>query len=323
MTGFLVRRLLLGVVTVFAVTTLTFALVHAAPGEPFMTMIEDGRFSAAHRDRLRERFGLDLPVSRQYARFLAAVGRGDLGESFSERRPVAEVIGDALPRTLLLMGTALAVGFALGLALGLWQAARRGSLFDRVASAATVTIGSIPDFWIAIGLMLLFALELRWLPVSGMVDTVMHDYMSPAGRVWDVVRHLVLPASSLALLVLAVVARHQRAALLDVLPDDYIRTAVAKGVAPRAVLARHALRNALLPSITLLGLMLPALVGGAVFVEAIFAWPGLGKVAIDAIRNRDHPVILGVTLLTSGVVVLAGVLADLAYAAADPRTRRA
>lgn len=323
MTGFLVRRLLLGVVTVFAVTTLTFALIHAAPGEPFMTMIEDGRFSAAHRDRLRERFGLDQPVSRQYARFLAAVGRGDLGESFSERRPVADVIGDALPRTLLLMGTALAVGFALGLALGLWQAARRGSLFDRAASAATVTIGSIPDFWIAIGLMLLFALELRWLPVSGMVDTVMHDYMSPAGRVWDVMRHLVLPAASLALLVLAVVARHQRAALLDVLPDDYIRTAIAKGVAPRAVLARHAFRNALLPSITLLGLMLPALVGGAVFVEAIFAWPGLGKVAIDAIRNRDHPVILGVTLLTSGVVVLAGVLADLAYAAADPRTRRA
>lgn len=323
MTGFLVRRLLLGVVTVFAVTTLTFALIHAAPGEPFMTMIEDGRFSAAHRDRLRERFGLDQPVSRQYARFLAAVGRGDLGESFSERRPVADVIGDALPRTLLLMGTALAVGFALGLALGLWQAARRGSLFDRAASAATVTIGSIPDFWIAIGLMLLFALELRWLPVSGMVDTVMHDYMSPAARVWDVMRHLVLPAASLALLVLAVVARHQRAALLDVLPDDYIRTAIAKGVAPRAVLARHAFRNALLPSITLLGLMLPALVGGAVFVEAIFAWPGLGKVAIDAIRNRDHPVILGVTLLTSGVVVLAGVLADLAYAAADPRTRRA
>src|SRR5512134_643182 len=229
MTGFLVRRLLLGVVTVFAVTTLTFALIHAAPGEPFMTMIEDGRFSAAHRDRLRERFGLDQPV-----------GRGDLGESFSERRPVSEVIGDALPRTLLLMGTALAVGFALGLALGLWQAARHGSLLDRAASAATVTIGSIPDFWIAIGLMLLFALELRWLPVSGMVDAVMHDYMSPAGRVWDVLRHLVLPAASLAFLVLAVVARHQRAALLDVLPDDYIRTAVAKGVGPRAVLARHA-----------------------------------------------------------------------------------
>lgn len=323
MTAYLVRRLLLGVVTVFAVTTLTFALIHAAPGEPFMTMVEDGRFSAAHRDRLRERFGLDQSVGRQYVRFLAAVGQGNLGESFSERRPVADVIGDALPRTLLLMGTALAVGFALGLLLGLWQAARHGSLMDRAASAATVTIGSIPDFWIAIGLMLLFALELRWLPVSGMVDAVMHDYMSPAGRVWDVLRHLVLPAASLALLVLAVVARHQRAALLEVLPDDYIRTAVAKGVAPRTVLTRHAFRNALLPAITLLGLMLPALVGGAVFVEAIFAWPGLGKVAIDAIRNRDHPVILGVTLLTSGVVVLAGVLADLAYAAADPRTRRA
>jgi peptide/nickel transport system permease protein len=323
MTGFLVRRLLLGVVTVFMVTTLTFALIHAAPGEPFVTMIEDGRFSAEHRDHLRERFGLDQSLGRQYARYLGNVVRGDLGESFSARRPVAEVLGAALPRTLLLMGAALATGFALGVLLGIWQAARRDSLLDKAANAATVTIGSIPDFWIAIGLLLLFALQLRWLPVSGMTDAVMHDYMSPAGKVVDLLRHLVLPGASLALLVLAVVARHQRAALLDVLPEDYIRTAVAKGASPRSVLARHAFRNALLPSITLLGLMLPALVGGAVFVESIFAWPGLGKVALDAIRNRDHPVILGVTLLTSGVVVLAGLIADLAYAAADPRTRRA
>ena len=323
MTDFVVRRLLLGVVTVLTVTTLTFALIHAAPGEPFVTMIEDGRFSAEHRDRLRERFGLDQPLSRQYVRYLSNVARGDLRESFSTRLPVAAVIAAALPRTLLLMGAALAVGFTLGILLGLLQAARHGSLLDKVANAATVTIGSIPDFWIAIGLLLLFALQLRWLPVSGMTDTVMHAYMSPAARVADVLRHLVLPGTSLALLVMAVVARHQRAALLDVLPEDYIRTAVAKGTSPRSVLARHAFRNALLPSITLLGLMLPALVGGAVFVEAIFAWPGLGKVAIDAIRNRDHPVILGVTLLTSGVVVLAGLIADVAYAAADPRTRRA
>ena len=323
MTGFLVRRLLLGVVTVFTVITLTFALIHAAPGEPFVTMIEDGRFSAEHRERLRERFGLDESLSRQYARYLANVARGDLGESFSARRPVAEVLGSALPRTLLLMGVALAAGFILGVLLGIWQAARRDSLLDKTANAATVTIGSIPDFWIAIGLLLLFALQLRWLPVSGMTDAVMHDYMSPAGKAADILRHLVLPGASLALLVLAVVARHQRAALLDVLPEDYIRTAIAKGASPRSVLARHAFRNALLPSITLLGLMLPALVGGAVFVESIYAWPGLGKVALDAIRNRDHPVILGVTLLTSGVVVLAGLIADLAYAAADPRTRRA
>lgn len=323
MTAFLVRRLLLGVVTVFAVTTLTFALIHAAPGEPFVTMIEDGRFSPEHRDRLRQRFGLDQTLGQQYVRYLANVARGDLGESFSARRPVADVIGDALPRTLLLMGVALAAGFALGILLGIWQAARHGSLLDKAANAATVTIGSIPDFWIAIGLLLLFALQLRWLPVSGMVDAVMHDYMSPADRMLDIVRHLVLPGASLAVLVLAVVARHQRAALLDVLPEDYIRTAIAKGASPRSVLTRHAFRNALLPSITLLGLMLPALVGGAVFVEAIYAWPGLGKLALDAIRNRDHPVILGVTLLTSAVVVLAGLLADLAYAAADPRTRRA
>lgn len=323
MTRFLARRLLLGLVTVLAVTTLTFVLIHAAPGEPFMTMIEDGRFSAEHHERLRERFGLDQPLSTQYVRYLGSVARGNLGESFSTRRPVSTVIAESLPRTFLLMGTALTVGFLLGILLGVWQAWRRNSLFDRGASAFTVTIGSIPDFWIAIGLLLVFSLQLRWFPVSGMTDAVMHDYMSPAGKAWDIVRHLFLPALSLALLVMAVVARHQRAALLDVLPEDYMRTAVAKGVPPRTILTRHAFRNALLPSITLLGLLLPALVGGAVFVEAIFGWPGMGKLALDAIRNRDHPVILGVTLLTSTLVVLSGVLADLLYAAADPRTRRA
>jgi peptide/nickel transport system permease protein len=319
----IVRRVLLGVLTVFTVITLTFVLVHAAPGEPFATMIEDARFTPEHHERLRQRYGLDQPVAVQYVRYLGQVARGNLGESFSARRPVTDVIGEALPRTLLLMGSALAVGFALGILLGIWQASRRHSAADRVASAATVTVGSIPDFWIAIGLMLLFAVQLRWFPVSGMVDPVMHDYMSPAGRVLDVLRHLALPGISLALLVMAVVARHQRAALIDALPEDYIRTATAKGVPPRAVLMHHAFRNALLPSITLLGLMLPALVGGAVFVESIFAWPGLGKAAIDAIRNRDLPVILGVTVLTSSVVVVASLVADLAYAAADPRTRRA
>lgn len=323
MTRFLARRLLLGFVTVLAVTTLTFVLIHAAPGEPFMTMIEDGRFSAEHHQRLRERFGLDQPLGTQYVRYLGNVARGNLGESFSARRPVSTIIAESLPRTLLLMGTALVAGFALGILLGIWQAWRRNSLLDRGASALTVTIGSIPDFWIAIGLLLVFSLQLRWFPVSGMTDAVMHDYMSPAGKFWDILRHLFLPALSLMLLVMAVVARHQRAALLDVLPEDYIKTAAAKGVPPRAILTRHAFRNALLPSITLFGLLLPALVGGAVFVEAIFGWPGMGKLALDAIRNRDHPVILGVTLLTSTLVVLSGVLADLLYAAADPRTRRA
>jgi peptide/nickel transport system permease protein len=323
MTAFLLRRAILGVATVFAVTTLTFVLVHAAPGEPFVWALEDARVTPEQRAAFRARYGLDDPVPVQYVRYVARVARGDLGDSFTSRRPVAAVLAERLPRTLLLMGTAILAGFALGVALGAWQAWRRGSRVDRAIEAFTVAIGAIPDFWIALALLLTLSLGLGWFPVTGMVDEIMHDYMSPAARVRDLLWHLTLPATSLALLVVAVVARFQRAAVLDVLPEDFVRTARAKGLGERRVVLRHALRNALLPTITLLGLTIPALVGGAVFVESIFAWPGLGMLAIGAITARDYPVVLGITLLGSIMVVIGGVIADAAYAWADPRTRRA
>ena len=322
MTAFLARRLLLGLATVFAVTTLTFILIHAAPGEPFAYVLDDARVTPAQREAFRRTFGLDQPASVQYGRYLARLARGDLGESFTARRPVAAVVAERLPRTLLLMGTAILAGFTLGAALGAWQAARRGSWPDRAATAITVALGAIPDFWIALALLLTFGLRLGLFPVTGMVDEAMHDFLSPAGKVRDVLRHLALPATALALLVLAVVARFQRAAVLDVLPEDFVRTARAKGLPARTVVFRHALRNALLPTITLLGLALPALVGGAVFVEAVFAWPGLGMLAIASITARDYPVVLGVTLVASVMVVVAGIAADAACAWADPRARR-
>jgi peptide/nickel transport system permease protein len=323
MTAFLLRRLLQGVATVLAVTTLTFLLVHAAPGEPYAYVMDDARVTPAQREAFRHRFGLDQPAHVQYGRYLARLATGDLGESFAASRPVATVVAERLPRTLLLMGTAILAGFALGAALGAWQAARRGSWGDRVTETVTVAVGAIPDFWIALALLLVFALRLGLFPVGGMVDATMHDYLSPAGKAIDVLRHLALPATSLVLLVAAVVARFQRAAVLDVLPEDFVRTARAKGLPPAGVVYRHALRNALLPTITLLGLSLPALVGGAVFVETVFAWPGLGQLAIASISARDYPVVLGVTLVASAMVVIAGIVADAAYAWADPRARRA
>lgn len=322
MVTYLLQRAALGVVTVFAVTTLTFVLVHAAPGEPFAWLMDDVRTTAAQRDAFRQRYGLDQPMHVQYGRYLARVARGDLGDSFTARRPVATVLAERLPRTLLLMGTAIAVGFTLGALVGAWQAWRRGTWRDRVIETLTVALGAIPDFWIALALLLTFSLGLGWFPVTGMVDDTMHDFLSPAGKVRDVLWHLTLPATSLALLMVAMVARFQRAAVLERLPDDYVRTARAKGVAERTVVFRHAFRNALLPTITLLGLSVPVLVGGAVFVEQIFAWPGLGMLAISAIAARDYPVVLGVTLLASTMVVVGGILADLAYSLADPRTRR-
>jgi peptide/nickel transport system permease protein len=321
MMAFLVRRVLLGCLTVVVVTTATFALLHAAPGEPFAALLEDPRFTPERRAAFRARYGLDAPLPVQFARYAGGLARGDLGESFTFQRPVRLVIGERLPGTLLLMGTALGLGFALGIVVGARQAARAGSAFDRWTERVTVVIGALPDFWVALAALLLFAFTFRWFPVTGMVDPSMHEFLSPWGKFKDVLWHLVLPASTLGLIVAAAVARYQRQATLDVLPEDFVRTAWAKGLSRRLVMYRHALRNALLPTITLFGLSLPALVGGSVFVESIFAWPGIGRLAVNAISERDYPMVLGVTFVASVLVVLGSIVSDLVQAWADPRAR--
>lgn len=322
MIPFLFRRLLQGLAILFTVATVTFALIHAAPGEPFAAQLEDARFTPEMSATLRRQYGLDAPLTTQYARFLTQLVRGDLGNSLSLHRPVRAILAQALPRTLVLMSAALAAGFALGVVTGAAQAARAGTRLDRVAGRISVALSALPDFWLALALMLVFAMRLRWFPVSGMFDQTMHEYMSPMGKLRDVAWHLVLPATTLALIIGAVVARHQRQALVDILPEDFVRSARAKGVRERTVVMRHALRNALLPTITLLGLALPALVGGAVIIENIFGWPGMGRVALDAIAARDYPVVLGTTLVGSLLVVLGSLFADLLSAVVDPRLRR-
>lgn len=322
MIPFLFRRLLQGLAILFMVATVTFALIHAAPGEPFAAQLEDARFTPEMSATLRRQYGLDAPLTTQYARFLTQLVRGDLGNSLSQHQPVRAILAQALPRTLVLMSAALAAGFALGVVTGAAQAARAGTRLDRVAGRISVALSALPDFWLALALMLVFAMRLRWFPVSGMFDQTMHEYMSPMGKLRDVAWHLVLPATTLALIIGAVVARHQRQALVDILPEDFVRSARAKGVRERTVVMRHALRNALLPTITLLGLALPALVGGAVIIENIFGWPGMGRVALDAIAARDYPVVLGTTLVGSLLVVLGSLFADLLSAVVDPRLRR-
>lgn len=323
MLSFLLKRIVQGVAIVWVVVTLTFLLVHLAPGEPFADILADHRSTPAMRERLRLRYGLDRPLGEQYVRYVAGAARGDLGESLSQRRPVTAILGEALPRTLLLMGGALILGFALGVSLGAVQASRRDTAFDRIATRLTVMLSAVPDFWLALGLMLLFAVQWRLLPSSGMHDDALYAYLTPTERLVDLLKHLVLPVSSLALIFTSIVARHQRASLLEVLPDDFVRTARAKGATERTILFRHALRNAILPIITLIGLAIPSLVGGAVFIETIFAWPGMGKATVDALGQRDYPVVVGATLLASTVVVLSSIVADVLYAASDPRMRRA
>lgn len=323
MATFLLKRLAQGLLIVWLTTTLTFFLIHAAPGEPFAGLLDDPRTTAEMREAHRARYGLDRPIAAQYARFLASVASGNLGESFTHRRPVAAILADAVPRTLLLMGTALVLGFAAGIALGTLQGRRAGGWFDRLTGGASILVASLPDFWLAMIAVLLFASTWRLFPVSGFMSPTLSPSAPFLTRSIDVLRHLTLPAGTLALLVAATVSRYQRAALIDVLPNAWLRSARAKGVSERAVIFRHALRNALLPTITLGGLAVPALLGGAVFVEVTFAWQGMGSLAVQAVGDRDYPLVLAIVLFSSALVVAGAVLADLAHAAADPRQRHA
>lgn len=321
MRRYLAGRLLQAVGVVLLVTTLTFVLVHLAPGDPIATTLERPGVTEAVRDQWRASFGLDRPISEQYARWIANVARGELGYSFSHRRPVRDVLVDALPRTLLLAGLAIAFSFALGMLLGVLQAERAGGARDRWLGRVLLLLYSVPDFWLGLLALLVFAYRLPVLPPAGIVDPVMHDYLGARGRALDRLAHLVLPVATLTLLTAAVIARYQRNALLNVLPSDWMRTALAKGLSWRAAVRRHALRNALLPTITLAGLSLPSLAAGTVFIEKVFSWPGMGLATVNAIAARDYPLVTAGVLVISIVVVIGALLADLAVAAADPRVR--
>ena len=321
MRALVARRLLQAAVIVAIAATTTFLLVQLAPGDPLGDLVENPRVPLEVRERLRARWGLDRPMHEQYVLYVRNLARGDLGWSFSQNRPVADAVIDALPNTLLLMGVALIGAFALGMTAGVIRAGRRGSMADRALGAGTLVFYSMPDFWLAIMAMLVFAYWVPLFPTSGMTTAVLYDYLSPAGKLIDRLKHLVLPATTLVLLLAAIIARYQRAAFLDVATQDFVRTARAKGLTERAVLWRHVLRNALLPVITLLGLSLPMLVGGSVFIEQVFAWPGMGRLAVGAIAARDHALVMAVVLMGSGLVTLGSLIADLLYVVADPRLR--
>ncbi|HEU4723179.1 MAG TPA: ABC transporter permease [Gemmatimonadaceae bacterium] len=321
MRRYVAGRLLQATIVVLLVTTVTFILVHLAPGDPIAVALDRPSVTEEVRQRYRAEFGLDRPVAEQYLRWVGNALRGELGFSFSFRRPVADVIADALPRTLLLVGLALALSFALGIVVAVLQSERPGGARDRWLGRVLLVLYSVPDFWLALVVLIVFAYRLPIFPPSGIVDPVLHDYMSPAERLVDRLRHLVLPVATLTLLATAAISRHQRSALLEVMPSDWMRTAIAKGLSRRRAVRRHALRNALLPSITLAGLYLPALVSGALLVEKVFSWPGMGLLAANAIASRDYPLITAAVLVTSVAVALGALLADLASAAADPRIR--
>ncbi len=321
MAAFLARRIAQGLVVVALVATIVFFLIHAAKGDPFGAAMEDPRISEAVRETWRRAYGLDRPLGEQYIRYVTSVFRGDLGFSFSHQRPVADALADAMPNTLLLMVTGLLGGFALGIGAALAQVRNLGRAADKVIGWLSLTFFSVPDFWLALLILTSIPFWFPFFPIGGAVDPFNYDMLGAGAKVADRLKHLILPAVTLTLLYFPIIARHQKAALLEVIPLEYVTTARAKGVSERAVINRHALRNALMPIITLLGVAFPALLTGAVFVEKVFSWPGMGLLIVNAIHGRDYPLLTSAVIFGSAFVVTGSIIADVTYRWLDPRLR--
>jgi peptide/nickel transport system permease protein len=320
--AFAVRRLGAAALTIVVVVVLSFVLAHLAPGTPLIGDAERVRADPVQVARLRADFALDRPLPVQLARYAANALAGDLGQSFVRRRPVADLVAERLPATLLLGGSALVLALAFGLAIALLQAARAGTRTDTALGAAALVFYSMPSFWLGLLLLWVFAQGLGWFPVGGMTEPVVHDRLGALGRALDVLRHLALPALTLALVETAAVARFQRGALVDTLRTEFVRAARARGLSSRSVLVRHALRAALAPALALAGVLLPALLAGSVLVETVFGWPGLGRLLQEAIAQRDYNVITACGLVAGVLVTLGSLAADLAAHLLDPRVRR-
>jgi len=316
----ILRRVLVAVPVLWLVVTAAFLAVHAAPGS-VADLVDDPSLSPTARRAIREHWGLDRPLGEQYARWLGAVVTGDLGVSFLYHQPVADVVGRALGPTALLAGTALFLDLLLGLTVATLSVRRPHGAVDRLLGGVSLLLYGVPPFWLALMAVLVFSLRLGWFPPSHMASVGAAAF-PPGARAADLLRHLVLPAGVLALAGFAATARYLRAALLDVVSSRHLLAARARGIPPRRVFWVHALRPALLPVATLLGLAVPALVSGALVVEVVFSWPGMGRVMWTAATARDVPVVLATTLLAAGAVLAGTLLADLLYAVLDPRVRR-
>ena len=299
--------------------TASFVLLHLAPGDPISAMLDQPTIGEATRAALRARFGFDRPLPEQYARWIGAALHGDLGWSVTQQRPVTAALADALPRTALLVGTALALAFIAGIATGAFAGWKPRHPVARALVGTAVVLHATPEFVIGLALVAVVALRFAWLPAGGFADPVADALFSTPERLLDRFRHLVLPATALALGWTAIVARHQRAAIGDAATGDFVRTARAKGLAERDVLVRHTLRAALGPTVALLGLALPALVGGAVVTESVFAWPGMGLLATQAVGARDYALVTGAVVAGSAAVAAGGLIAELLQAWLDPR----
>jgi peptide/nickel transport system permease protein len=314
----LARRAISGFGVVLGVVTLMFALLRLAPGDPALLLVGPAA-TAEQVAAQRHALGLDRPIPAQYASWLGRFARGDWGTSIATGRPVRAMLGQAWPATVRLVGISLVLSYLLGIAIGVVQAARGGAL-DTTLSVATVTLFALPGYWLGLMLVMLFTYRLRWLPAFGAAGFDA-DFLPPAAQVADRLRHLALPLATLTLVGIGGTARYVRGAMLDLAGAPYVTVARSKGLSEVRVTLRHVLRNALIPVLTLLGLSLPTLFSGAVFIEAIFAWPGVGRVLVEAVQARDYPVVMAATAVSAVLVVLGNLLAEALVSWADPRVR--
>ncbi|HKR62357.1 MAG TPA: ABC transporter permease [Thermoanaerobaculia bacterium] len=323
MTSYIVRRLLYAALTFLGITIATFTLIHSVPGDP--VSFYAGRANSKMLEpevaaAIRAEFYLDRPLPVQYLHWLRGALTFDFGHSVIDRRPVRERILEKLPATLQLNSVALVVAALFGIPIGLWSAARSGRFAERASAVAFFLVYSLPSFWVALLLMQFLAVRHQVLPLMGITSDG-YDEMSAAQQFADRVRHLILPAITMTYAQLAIFARFSKSAITEVIRQDFITTARAKGAGAAAVLWRHAFRNALIPIITLFGLTIPYLISGSVIVEQIFQWDGIGLLYYDAILSRDYPTVMGLTVITAVVTLFASLFADLLYVFADPRVR--
>jgi peptide/nickel transport system permease protein len=314
---YIIKRTLQSIPLLFIITIISFALMTLAPGDP-TAMYENPeantKTSAQDKQKIREKLGIDQPIYVQYYKWVKLlVTEGDLGYSFEDGQPVTKKIVDKIPATLTLMSTAIVLSILIAIPIGVYSAVKQYSKLDYFFTSYAFLGIAIPQFFIAILVILFFSIKLGWFPVSGMRDVYEHFDLK------DRLYHLALPALTLAFGLIATKSRFMRSSMLEVIKQDYVRTARAKGLSEGKVIYKHALRNALIPIVTIIALQLPNLFGGALFIEQLFAWPGMGRLSINAIFIRDYQVIMGTTLIAAVLVVLANLIADILYAIIDPR----
>jgi peptide/nickel transport system permease protein len=315
---YLLTRVLINIPVLIGITLATYFIINLAPGDPVTAMVSPETVALLGPDYLqqqREQLGLNKPLPVRYVLWLKEIAKGNLGFSLTDRQPIAGKIAERLGPTLKLMGAALLIGIAVAIPLGILSALRQYSFLDYFATVAAFGAISIPSFFLALGAIFIFALKLGWLPVAGMTT------VGQPGSFLDSLKHLVLPACILGLGEAAPLIRYTRSSMLEVIRQDYVTTARAKGLRERAVIYRHALRNALIPLVTVVALGLPRLLGGTVIIETVFAWPGMGLLAITAVRGRDYPVIMAINLISAVMIVVSNLLADVIYAVIDPRIK--